>query len=132
VQHIEGTGVSKMLVPVFHTTWCHITEDHNLDITACANLRCHIHVCCLQYWLSLRGRLVQVVKKKIVCCSKPQLPATAAATAGTVPTPATPLVVTPTTPTAPIPNGVDQVKTEDTKQTPQPHAVADGELSHFM
>lgn len=57
---------------------------------------------------------------------KPQLPATAAATAGTVPTPATPLVVTPTTPTAPIPNGVDQVKTEDTKQTPQPHAVADG------
>jgi transformation/transcription domain-associated protein len=58
---------------------------------------------------------------------KPQLSATAAAAAGTVPTPATPLVATPTTPTTPIQSGVDQVKTEDTKQTPQPHAMADGE-----
>lgn len=57
---------------------------------------------------------------------KPQLSATAAAAAGTVPTPATPLVATPTTPTTPIQSGVDQVKTEDTKQTPQPHAMADG------
>jgi hypothetical protein len=72
------------------------------------------------------------VKKRNICCSKPQLSTTAAATAGTVPAPTTPLVVTPTTPTTPIPNGVDQVKTEDTKQTPQPHAMADGELALFV
>jgi hypothetical protein len=60
------------------------------------------------------------------------LPATAAAAGGTVPAPATPLAVTPTTPTTPIQSGVDQVKTEDTKHTPQPHAVADGELARFI
>jgi len=60
------------------------------------------------------------------------LSATAAAAVGTLPTPATPLVATPTTPTTPIQSGVDQVKTEDTKPTPQPHAMADGELAHFI
>jgi len=69
---------------------------------------------------------------KSVCCSKPQLPATAATAAGTLPAPATPLVATPTTPTTPMQSAVDQVKTEDTKHTPQPHAMADGELAHCV
>jgi hypothetical protein len=25
---------SKTMVPIYHTTWCHIPEDYNLDVTA--------------------------------------------------------------------------------------------------
>lgn len=47
---------------------------------------------------------------------------------GGTPVAAASLVGTPTTPTTPVPSGVDQVKTEDTKQTPHPHATVDGEF----
>lgn len=47
---------------------------------------------------------------------------------GGTPAPVTPVVVTPTTPTTPVVSGVDQVKTEDTKQPPHAHAIADGEF----
>jgi hypothetical protein len=32
---METTGFSEMLVPIYQTTRCHITEDHNL------NIHCH-------------------------------------------------------------------------------------------
>jgi hypothetical protein len=31
---MEAAGSSKTLVPMYQTTWCHIPEDCNLDITA--------------------------------------------------------------------------------------------------
>jgi hypothetical protein len=84
---------------------------------------------CFSKLASLSGILRSAA---VICCSKPQVSPAAGVTVGTAPggtpAPATPLVGTPTTPTTPVLNGVDQVKTEDTKQAPHPHTAADGEF----
>jgi hypothetical protein len=39
---MEAVGSPRMEIPMYQTTWCHISEDSILNIYTCKNLKSHI------------------------------------------------------------------------------------------
>jgi hypothetical protein len=58
---LEAEWLSKTLVS-YITTWCHNSENHDLNIYRCENLKPHISNICLQHFPSKHSYFKDIIK----------------------------------------------------------------------